>query len=61
VQLFVQGRLAGAGLDVFAREPVVPQQLCEMANVVVLPHVGSAKYGHAQRWPSWCCTIWTST
>ena len=42
MQLFVQGRLAGAGLDVFAREPVVPMQLCEMANVVVLPHVGSA-------------------
>jgi lactate dehydrogenase-like 2-hydroxyacid dehydrogenase len=42
VQLLAQGRLAGAGLDVFAHEPVVPQQLCEMANVVVLPHVGSA-------------------
>jgi lactate dehydrogenase-like 2-hydroxyacid dehydrogenase len=42
VELLSQGRLAGAGLDVFAHEPVVPQQLCEMDNVVVLPHVGSA-------------------
>jgi lactate dehydrogenase-like 2-hydroxyacid dehydrogenase len=42
VELLAQGRLAGAGLDVFAHEPVVPQQLREMDNVVVLPHVGSA-------------------
>jgi lactate dehydrogenase-like 2-hydroxyacid dehydrogenase len=42
VELLSQGRLAGAGLDVFAHEPAVPQQLCEMDNVVVLPHVGSA-------------------
>ncbi|HVR00180.1 MAG TPA: 2-hydroxyacid dehydrogenase [Mycobacterium sp.] len=42
VELLCQGRLAGAGLDVFAHEPSVPQQLCEMDNVVVLPHVGSA-------------------
>jgi len=42
VELLAQGRLAGAGLDVFAHEPWVPPQLCEMDNVVVLPHVGSA-------------------
>jgi lactate dehydrogenase-like 2-hydroxyacid dehydrogenase len=42
VELLAQGRLAGAGLDVVAHEPVVPQPLCEMDNVVVLPHVGSA-------------------
>lgn len=42
VDLLGQGRLAGAGLDVVAHEPVVPQQLREMDNVVVLPHVGSA-------------------
>ncbi|MCV7278316.1 2-hydroxyacid dehydrogenase [Mycolicibacterium flavescens] len=35
------GRLAGAGLDVFADEPNVPQELLGMDNVVVLPHVGS--------------------
>jgi lactate dehydrogenase-like 2-hydroxyacid dehydrogenase len=42
IELLAQGRLAGAGLDVVAHEPVVPQQLREMDNVVVLPHVGSA-------------------
>jgi lactate dehydrogenase-like 2-hydroxyacid dehydrogenase len=42
VDLLAHGRLAGAGLDVVAHEPVVPQQLREMDNVVVLPHVGSA-------------------
>ncbi len=35
------GRLAGAGLDVFADEPNVPEELLSMDNVVVLPHVGS--------------------
>jgi lactate dehydrogenase-like 2-hydroxyacid dehydrogenase len=42
MELLADGRLAGAGLDVVAHEPVVPQQLREMDNVVVLPHVGSA-------------------
>jgi lactate dehydrogenase-like 2-hydroxyacid dehydrogenase len=36
------GRLAGAGLDVFADEPRVPAALLERDDVVVLPHVGSA-------------------
>jgi lactate dehydrogenase-like 2-hydroxyacid dehydrogenase len=30
-----------AGLDVFANEPQVPQELIAMENVVLLPHVGS--------------------
>ena len=36
------GRLAGAGLDVFADEPRVPAALLEREDVVLLPHVGSA-------------------
>ena len=36
------GRLGGAGLDVFDAEPVVPEALFEMDNVVLQPHVGSA-------------------
>ena len=41
VEALTQGRLAGAGLDVFADEPNVPEALLTMDNVVVLPHVGS--------------------
>ena len=41
VEALDAGRLAGAGLDVFADEPNVPEALLSMDNVVVLPHVGS--------------------
>lgn len=37
-----QHRIAGAGLDVFEREPEVNASLLEMPNVVLLPHIGSA-------------------
>lgn len=35
-------RIAGAGLDVFEREPEVSAPLLGMENVVLLPHLGSA-------------------
>ena len=35
-------RIAGAGLDVFWDEPRVPAALCEMENVVMVPHIGSS-------------------
>ncbi|PCH58948.1 MAG: hypothetical protein COC19_08025 [SAR86 cluster bacterium] len=35
-------KIAAAGLDVYAQEPHVAQQLLDMENVVLLPHVGSA-------------------
>ncbi|MBB5280521.1 2-hydroxyacid dehydrogenase [Pacificimonas flava] len=38
------GRLAGAGLDVFADEPNVPQALLDLENVTLLPHMGSATF-----------------
>jgi len=37
-----EGRVAGAGLDVFANEPHVPEALLRRHDVVLLPHVGSA-------------------
>lgn len=42
VELLAAGRLAGAGLDVFAEEPQVPIELFDLDNVVLLPHIGSA-------------------
>jgi len=41
VEALEAGRLAGAGLDVFADEPTVPEALSTMDNVVLLPHVAS--------------------
>jgi lactate dehydrogenase-like 2-hydroxyacid dehydrogenase len=35
-------RLGGAGLDVFAHEPNVPEALWSMDNVVLMPHQASA-------------------
>ncbi len=34
--------IAGAGLDVFDGEPAVPEALCALDTVTLLPHVGSA-------------------
>lgn len=36
------GRIAGAGLDVYEFEPRVPEALRAMENVVLLPHLGTA-------------------
>ncbi len=41
VKALVEKRIAGAGLDVFADEPNVPEPLLSMNNVVLLPHMGS--------------------
>lgn len=34
--------IAGAGLDVFAKEPCVPEEMYKMDNVVLSPHMASA-------------------
>ena len=41
VKALQDGRIAGAGLDVFDREPNVPVELIGMDNVVLLPHIAS--------------------
>ncbi|MFW2367605.1 MAG: 2-hydroxyacid dehydrogenase [Desulforhopalus sp.] len=42
VERLVSGTIAGAGLDVFADEPHIPEQLRTLDNVVLQPHLGSA-------------------
>jgi lactate dehydrogenase-like 2-hydroxyacid dehydrogenase len=36
------GQIAGAGLDVYEQEPLVPAALIAMENVTLLPHLGTA-------------------
>jgi glyoxylate reductase len=38
----VRGDIAGAGLDVYEREPEIHPKLMGLENVVLLPHIGSA-------------------
>ncbi|MDE4133960.1 D-glycerate dehydrogenase [Phaeobacter sp. QD34_3] len=37
-----EGRIAGAGLDVYEFEPKVPEALCALDTVTLLPHLGTA-------------------
>ncbi len=39
-----QGRIAGAGLDVYEKEPELYVGLSELENVVLAPHLGSATH-----------------
>ena len=42
VQALKDDVIAGAGLDVYAKEPTVSEELLSMNNVVLIPHLGSA-------------------
>jgi glyoxylate reductase len=42
IKALKDGKIAGAGLDVYEEEPFVPQELIDLPGVVLLPHLGSA-------------------
>ena len=42
VQALQQGKIAGAGLDVYEQEPKVSPALMTLENVTLLPHLGTA-------------------
>lgn len=42
IEALRSGHLAGAGFDVFEREPIVHPEFFEMENVVMTPHLGGA-------------------
>jgi len=42
VEALRQGRIRGAGLDVYEREPELSPGLADLENAVLLPHLGSA-------------------
>ncbi len=42
IDALTQGRIKGAGLDVYEFEPKVPAALIAMENVTLLPHLGTA-------------------
>ena len=44
VEALADGTIAGAGLDVYEREPQVSAELLTMENVVLFPHLGSATH-----------------
>ena len=44
VHALKEKRIAGAGLDVFEREPEIEHDLLKMENVVLAPHIGSGSY-----------------
>ena len=49
VEALERGIIAGAGLDVFEREPAVHPGLLECTNVVLAPHLGTSTIGTRAR------------
>jgi glyoxylate reductase len=41
-EALANGTIAGAGLDVFEREPAVEPKLLQLENAVLAPHIASA-------------------
>ena len=53
VKALREKKIAGAGLDVYENEPELAKGLMECANVVLLPHLGSASRKLEIKWPPW--------
>jgi glyoxylate reductase len=49
-------KIAGAGLDVYEREPKMEPGLAELENTVLLPHLGSASRGTRDKMASMAAT-----
>ena len=45
VRALKEGKIAGAGLDVYEREPELAEGLAGLDNVVLSPHLGSSTWG----------------
>lgn len=50
------GQLRGAGLDVFEREPAMPEALRQHRRVVLAPHAGSASESTRRKMAALCVT-----
>jgi glyoxylate reductase len=44
IKALIDGKIKGAGLDVFENEPSVPLSLRKLSNVVLTPHIGTSTY-----------------
>jgi len=49
IEALERRRIAGAGFDVYEREPAIPARLRRLKNVVLLPHLGSASIETRER------------
>lgn len=54
VEALEAGEIAGAGLDVFEREPEIQPGLADLEQVVVLPHIASASRATRDRMATMC-------
>jgi glyoxylate reductase len=44
IRALKEKKIAGAGLDVFEKEPLVSPELAKFDNVVIVPHIGTLAY-----------------
>jgi glyoxylate reductase len=54
IKILRENRIFGAGFDVFEKEPFIPEELKQLDNVVILPHIGSATIETRERMAYMC-------